>query len=184
MSSGVRTVGNFRLPASRNFKSSHAAGPTLQTLIAELRSLRLNDIIVLQDEAITHDTVNLASSLAELPVGIHIVPFGKLDTIASAQIIQFGSLYTLQMYRPPLSNFDLFAKRIFDLVCATAGLVILSPLLMVVSIAIKLDSRGTVFFRQVRHGFNNEEIHVIKFRSMYCMEDGPTFNQAVKTTRA
>ncbi len=180
MSSGVRTVGNFRVPAPRNLKSLHATGPTLQTLIAELRSLQLNDIIVLQDEAITHETVNLASSLAELPVGIHIVPFGKLDSIASAQINQFGVLHTLQMYRPPLSNFDLFAKRIFDLVCATAGLVILSPLLMVVSIAIKLDSRGTVFFRQVRHGFNNEEIHVIKFRSMYCMEDGRTFNQAVE----
>ena len=180
MSSGVRTIGSFRFPASRNFTRSHAAGPAPQNMVAELRSLQLNDIIVLQDEAITHDTLNLVSSLAELPVGVHIVPIGKLDTIASAQMNQFGTLRTLQMYQPPLSTFDLFAKRVFDLVCATAGLIILSPLLMVVSIAIKLDLRGAVFFRQVRHGFNNEEIQVFKFRSMSCMEDGRTFTQAVE----
>jgi len=59
-------------------------------------------------------------------------------------------------------------------------LIILSPLFLIVSIAIKLDSRGPVFFRQKRHGFNNEPIRVLKFRSMTSAEDGDQFTQAVK----
>lgn len=179
-SSGVLTVGHFRCPKYRNPKRRHVDSPALQKLVPALRSLLLDDIIVLADEAITPELLNFTSSLAQLPVGIHIVSIAGLDTIASAQIGQFGTLRTLQLYRPPLSAFDLIVKRAFDLVCATAGLIILSPLLMVVSIAIKIDSHGPVFFRQVRHGFNNEEIQVLKFRSMSCMDDGRTFKQAVE----
>jgi exopolysaccharide biosynthesis polyprenyl glycosylphosphotransferase len=80
----------------------------------------------------------------------------------------------------PLSRFDLFVKRSFDLVFATIGLVVLSPLLLFVAIAIKLDSPGPVFFRQTRHGFNNEEIDVFKFRSMIVMENGNQFTQATE----
>ena len=49
---------------------------------------------------------------------------------------------------------------------SAAALVVLSPLLLLIALAIKLDSPGPVFFRQRRHGFNNEEIVVWKFRSM------------------
>jgi Undecaprenyl-phosphate glucose phosphotransferase len=149
-------------------------------LVAGLRSLPLDDIIVLAYEAITREMLDLTSSLADLPVGVHIFSVAALDTIGSAQIGQFGSLRTLQLFQPPLSTFDLIIKRTFDIVCATLGLIILSPLLLVVSIAIKLDSRGPVLFPQIRHGFNNEEIKVFKFRSMSCMDDGRTFKQAVE----
>jgi Undecaprenyl-phosphate glucose phosphotransferase len=178
-SSGILTVGLFRFPRHASPKRKRDGAQTIQELVGGLRSLPLDDIIVLADEAITHEMLNLTSSLADLPIGIHIVSVAALDALGSAQISQFGTLRTLQLYRPPLSTFDLFIKRLFDLFCATAGLIILSPLLMVVSIAIKLDSRGPILFRQVRHGFNNEEIKVLKFRSMSCMEDGRTFNQAV-----
>jgi Undecaprenyl-phosphate glucose phosphotransferase len=179
-SSGILTVGRFCTPRHGSPKRKRDDAPTIQELVGGLRSLPLDDIIVLADEAITREMLDLTSSLAELPVGIHIVSVAALDALGSAQISQFGTLRTLQLYRPPLSMLDLFIKRTFDLVCATAGLIVLSPLLMIVSIAIKLDSRGPVFFRQVRHGFNNEEIQVLKFRSMSCMEDGQTFKQAVE----
>ena len=179
-SSGVRTVGHFHFPGYRSLKRTRAATPTIRKMIAQLRSLQLDDIIVLASESITPEMLNLTSSLAEIPAGIHIVSIAALDTIASAQITQFGTLRTLQLYRPPLSTFDLLLKRAFDLVCATVGLIVLSPLFLVVSIAIKLDSRGPVFFRQIRHGFNNEEINVFKFRSMTCMEEGHNFKQAVE----
>jgi lipopolysaccharide/colanic/teichoic acid biosynthesis glycosyltransferase len=57
------------------------------------------------------------------------------------------------------------AKRAFDVIAATTGLTLLSPLVLVVSVAIKLDSRGPVFVRQTEYGYNNRLIHVIKFRS-------------------
>ena len=59
-----------------------------------------------------------------------------------------------------------FVKRLQDLVVGGLGLVAASPVMLLVALAIKLDSPGPVFFRQRRHGFNNEAILVWKFRSM------------------
>jgi Undecaprenyl-phosphate glucose phosphotransferase len=58
------------------------------------------------------------------------------------------------------------AKRAQDLVVGGVGLVVAAPLMLLVALAIRLDSPGPVFFRQRRHGFNNEAILVWKFRSM------------------
>lgn len=61
---------------------------------------------------------------------------------------------------------DLFAKRCFDFVTSLIGLVALSPLLLVVAIAIKLDSPGPVFYRGIRTGRGGKEFRVFKFRTM------------------
>lgn len=58
------------------------------------------------------------------------------------------------------------SKRLFDLICASVLLILFSPLFLILAVAIKLDSPGPVFFRQRRHGFNNQIIRVWKFRSM------------------
>ncbi len=57
-------------------------------------------------------------------------------------------------------------KRAQDVVIGALGLLVAAPIMLLVALAIKLDSPGPVFFRQRRHGFNNEEILVWKFRSM------------------
>jgi Undecaprenyl-phosphate glucose phosphotransferase len=57
-------------------------------------------------------------------------------------------------------------KRIQDVVIGAVGLVVAAPVMLLVALAIRLDSPGPVFFRQRRHGFNNEAILVWKFRSM------------------
>ena len=58
-------------------------------------------------------------------------------------------------------------KRTFDVVVASVALLVLSPLMIATAIAIKLDSPGSVFFKQKRQGFNNEDIEIFKFRSLY-----------------
>jgi Undecaprenyl-phosphate glucose phosphotransferase len=174
--SGIRTVGVFQLPKRLSMK-----GPIIREIIAGCRALRVDDIIVLANNEFMPAMFDFASALAELPVGVHIVPVDALNVFAASQIIDLGNLQTIQVYRPPLSKFDLFIKRAFDLISAIVGLVVLSPLFLVVSIVIKLDSRGPVFFRQTRHGFNNEEIGVLKFRSMTSMEDGGQFTQAIES---
>ena len=57
-------------------------------------------------------------------------------------------------------------KRLFDIIASGMGLLILSPILIVVAIWIKLDSPGPVFYRQVRVGRNNKDFRICKFRSM------------------
>jgi exopolysaccharide biosynthesis polyprenyl glycosylphosphotransferase len=60
----------------------------------------------------------------------------------------------------------IFAKRLQDLILGAAALAALSPILALCALAVKLDSPGPIFFRQRRHGFNNETIVVWKFRSL------------------
>jgi lipopolysaccharide/colanic/teichoic acid biosynthesis glycosyltransferase len=58
------------------------------------------------------------------------------------------------------------AKRLFDIVCSLLGLIVLSPLLLLVSVVVTLDSRGGVLFRQVRVGRDNKHFVLFKFRTM------------------
>ena len=57
-------------------------------------------------------------------------------------------------------------KRLFDIVASGLGLVVLSPLFLIIAIWIKLDSKGPVFYRQVRVGRHNKDFRIFKFRSM------------------
>lgn len=59
-----------------------------------------------------------------------------------------------------------FIKRLFDVIASFIGIIILSPILILVSIAIKMDSKGDVFFKQVRVGKNGVKFNILKFRTM------------------
>jgi lipopolysaccharide/colanic/teichoic acid biosynthesis glycosyltransferase len=78
-------------------------------------------------------------------------------------------------------------KRIFDFVFSAAGLIILTPLFVVVALCIKLTSRGKVFFRQMRIGRNGHPFPIVKFRSMYeiasRMPPGVTVSSDTRITR-
>lgn len=61
---------------------------------------------------------------------------------------------------------NLIIKRLFDIVASSIGLILLSPILILIAICIKLDSKGPVFFKQIRVGKNKELFKIYKFRTM------------------
>ena len=63
-------------------------------------------------------------------------------------------------------------KRLFDIIISGIGLVVLFPLLFLIALAIKLESKGPIFFRQVRVGKNNTDFRIYKFRTMHVGSDG------------
>jgi len=67
----------------------------------------------------------------------------------------------------PIADWDVVLKWLFDRIVGGLLLALLSPVMLLVALAVKLDSKGPVFFKQRRYGFNNELIEVFKFRSMY-----------------
>src|SRR5690606_34773391 len=67
-----------------------------------------------------------------------------------------------------------------DVVLGTPGLLVASPVMIVVAALIKLTRKGPIFFKQRRYGLNGEVIEVLKFRSMRVAEDGPVVKQATK----
>jgi Undecaprenyl-phosphate glucose phosphotransferase len=143
---------------------------------------------VLQPEAILlampwHDTDIIdrcVETLRKLPTEVHLGPEHILDRFEQVQLLKVGPISSLQLRRLPLSCLELLEKRAFDLLFASAALLLLTPLLIVTAVLIKLDSRGPVFFLQRRFGFNQKQFQIIKFRSMRTCEDGPDIRQATK----
>jgi exopolysaccharide biosynthesis polyprenyl glycosylphosphotransferase len=89
-------------------------------------------------------------------------------------------MVTMRIFQSPLTPFNRVIKRAFDVAAAIAGLILASPFFIIAPLAIKLESDGPVFFRQTRHGYNNEPISVLKFRSMTVMEEGDNFKPVTR----
>ena len=73
----------------------------------------------------------------------------------------------LDLFDKPIADWDAVMKRAFDIFFSIGGIILFSPVMLATMIAIKLESKGPVIFKQKRYGFNNEEVKVYKFRSMY-----------------
>ena len=70
-------------------------------------------------------------------------------------------------------------KRVFDIAVASFAILLFSPIMLVAALAIRLESKGPVIFRQRRHGYNDRVFDVYKFRSMYADQSDPTARQVV-----
>ena len=80
--------------------------------------------------------------------------------------------------QPRLHTGSALAKRLLDLFVAVPLLVIGAPVLLLLALWIRLDSKGPVLFRQTRHGLNGRPFEILKFRSMHVMENGDEIQQA------
>jgi len=78
-----------------------------------------------------------------------------------------GCYISLRAVEPPITGWNLWLKRKEDVVIAALVLFLISPLLLLVALLIRLDSKGPVFFRQRRVGFNGSLFEILKFRTMY-----------------
>src|SRR5271169_6405522 len=75
-----------------------------------------------------------------------------------------NSVVALGGGRAPAFRLDQYAKRLFDIAAATMGLILFSPLLLITSIAIKLDAPGPILVRETLYGYKNRPIQVLGFR--------------------
>lgn len=89
-----------------------------------------------------------------------------------------SDIHLVCLQRSPLAVRGMIWKTALDYTVAAVALVALSPLMLLIAIAIKLDSRGPVFFVQARGGYRHRAINVFKFRSMTVMENGARVEQA------
>jgi Undecaprenyl-phosphate glucose phosphotransferase len=179
---GIRAVGSLPFPRvhGNTVPGVGVFSHNIRKFVEKCRAFKPDDIIFLAAPSDLPRIACVADALSELPVTVHMIPMGASDLWGSSKVVNFGGIVTVQVLHPPLSAFDLVAKRAFDICISSLTLLVCSPFLLVVALAIKLDSRGPVFFRQTRHGYNNEVIGVLKFRSMTTIEDGRQFKQAVK----
>ena len=102
-----------------------------------------------------------------LPVDIRLAAHMNKLRFRPRAYSYIGKVPVIDLFDKPIADWDIVVKTIFDRVVGSLCLAALAPVMLLVALAVKLDSRGPVLFRQKRYGFNNELIEVFKFRSMH-----------------
>ncbi|MEH6387417.1 undecaprenyl-phosphate glucose phosphotransferase [Pseudomonas profundi] len=121
-------------------------------------------------------------TLLDLSVDVVWIPdFGRMPLL-NQSISQIEQLPAIYLNETPLSSHpaSVFSKELLDRGVALLAIIALSPLLIGAAIAVKMSSPGPVLFRQPRHGWNGEIIHVMKFRSMRVHNDDKIVKQATR----
>jgi exopolysaccharide biosynthesis polyprenyl glycosylphosphotransferase len=137
-----------------------------ERLPAIVRLFDIERVVIAFASSSNEETLNLIRTLQNLDVQIDIVPrlFEVIGSKISIHAVEGVPLVGL--LPPRLSPSDRFLKRTMDILLAAVLLIILLPLLVVVAVAIKLDSSGPAFFRQVRAGIDGKSFRILKFRTM------------------
>ena len=118
------------------------------------------------------------------PLPVRLLPDHNIRSILGRRSLSTGGPFlSLELQRAPLTRAERAVKRLMDIILGSVAIILLSPIFIATAIAIKLDSRGPIIFRQRRNGFNAHQFVIFKFRSMTVMEDGATIRQAQRGDR-
>jgi Undecaprenyl-phosphate glucose phosphotransferase len=118
--------------------------------------------------------------LRRSPLPVRLLPDHNIRSIVGRRQLFAAAAFAIELQREPLTKTERMIKRVLDVSLAFVILLLLSPLLLMVAIAIKLNGPGPVIFRQRRKGFNGRPFVIYKFRTMNVVEDGPVIRQATK----
>jgi len=135
-------------------------------LIEFARRTRVDLVIVSMPLFAEHRVLDMLRQLWVLPVDIRLSAHMSKLKFTRKAYSYIGGIPVFDMADRPLSDWDLVLKWMLDKIVAITALILLSPVMIATAVAIKLESPGPVFFRQKRHGFNNQIIDIWKFRSM------------------
>jgi Undecaprenyl-phosphate glucose phosphotransferase len=140
---------------------------TIAELVTFARTARIDLLIVTIPITAEKRVIEMLQQLWVLPVDIRLSMQSAALRFRPHTYSFVGSVPFLDIADKPIADWDYVAKWLLDRILGSLMLLFALPIMAVVAIAIKLDSRGPVLFRQKRYGFNNEVIDVYKFRSMY-----------------
>jgi lipopolysaccharide/colanic/teichoic acid biosynthesis glycosyltransferase len=111
---------------------------------------------------------------------VYLLPDRNIAHFLVSRIVNIGTAWTAELKRAPLTPTEQACKRTLDVLIASAVLIALAPMMLLVAALIKLESRGPTLFLQTRNGFNGPSFKMCKFRTMSVLEDGPVIRQVTK----
>jgi exopolysaccharide biosynthesis polyprenyl glycosylphosphotransferase len=168
-SAGVKATILGRVALHAGDIHDHGGSATLGDLgsLAEVISEHgVERVIIAPDSHDQEEILGAIRLVKALGVKVSVLP-RLLEVVGSSSTFDdVGGITLLGVRQYGLSKSSLFLKRAMDIVAATVGLVLLAPLLLLLGLAVKLDSRGPAVFRQRRIGRRGERFDMFKFRSM------------------
>ena len=147
--------------------------------MATARELQAAEFAVIMPWGRERELAELCGLLRASPLSVRLYPDQWIRSVLGRRRERdFGPCFSVEVQREPLNWRERTLKRAMDVALASAVLAVLAPLLAVVAVAIRLESRGPAIFRQRRRGFDNREFVMFKFRTMTVLEDGHAIVQA------
>ena len=140
---------------------------SVDDLVEFARHTRLDLVIFTLPISAETRLLQMLRKLWVLPIDIRLAAHSNKLRFRPRSYSYIGSVPVIDVFDKPIADWDVLVKTAFDKVVGTICLLLLSPIMAAIALAVKLDSRGPVLFKQVRYGFNNEKIEIYKFRSMY-----------------
>ncbi|CAK0772520.1 putative colanic acid biosysnthesis UDP-glucose lipid carrier transferase [Gammaproteobacteria bacterium] len=171
----IHVVGVFddRLNRLKLQDSAVEVRGTTDDLMVFVREYAIDMIVIALPSQAEYRLNQLVMKLRVLPVEIHVCP-GRIGfNLERSEVVEMGGVPLLKVVSRPLETWGVAVKRLEDLLIASMILILISPLLLLIALAIRLDSPGPVFFVQLRGGFNGRVFWMLKFRSMRLPSPGP-----------
>lgn len=152
----------------------------IRDVIRQSRSADVDEYLLAVDSNELPMLRKLGPYLRAVPQPIRLLLDDPIADLVARPFLPVSGTVAVEIQRPPLSIIERLQKRCLDVGVALFALVLLTPLVLTVAILIKLDSPGTIIFRQSRRGFNGKPFEILKFRTMTVCENGETITQATK----
>jgi Undecaprenyl-phosphate glucose phosphotransferase len=152
---------------------------TVEQLVEFARRTRVDLVIFALPITAESRILQMLKKLWVLPVDIRLSAHTNKLRFRPRSYSYIGSVPVLDVFDRPIADWDVVMKWLFDKIVGALVLLCVAPLMALIAIAIKLDSKGPVLFKQKRYGFNNEMIEIYKFRSMYADQADATASRLV-----
>ncbi|HBT9577842.1 TPA: undecaprenyl-phosphate glucose phosphotransferase [Klebsiella pneumoniae] len=149
-------------------------------LIIDARDGKIDRIYIamnMQEEA---KIKKIVQQLTVTTCSVLLIPDIFTFNILQARTEEINGVPVVPLFDTPLSGINMIFKRLEDIIVSTVILLLISPVLLIISVAVKFSSPGPVLFRQLRYGMDGKPIRVWKFRSMRVMENDENVVQATK----
>ena len=143
-----------------------------------LASTKVDSVYLFMPWRERRQIAELTDALTPIPVPIYLFADRETEDILSRPQERVGRFHGFEIQRAPLSRADRMMKRALDIAVASVAILMLSPLMLMVSAAILIESGSPVLFRQNRKGFGARPFQILKFRSMTVQENGDKVVQA------
>jgi len=163
-----------------NNVASYDIAGTIQSAICSARKGQIDVMYIALPMKADKRIADLLLQLGDTTVDVHIIPDFLLSNLIHARIEHVGEVDTLSVFESPFIGAREFIKRTEDIVVSTIILALISPVLLVITIAVKLTSAGPIIFKQDRYGLDGRKIKVWKFRSMTVTENSTVVTQVRK----
>lgn len=172
--------GNALGDGSRTLDAPAEALAAFDEIPAAVERLQAHEVWITLPLAETVQLRRLQALLGNTLVDIRWVPDVTAISILTHRTVEFLGMPVVELNHPASTGTLGFFKEIFDRVFAALVLILLSPLLIAIALAIRIDSPGPILFRQPRLGLNGQRFMVLKFRSMRVHQEADRVTQATR----